>query len=208
MTAMADNYKRVSDDAVREATGKGWNEWFALLDESGADSMSHKAIAAMLATPDHLGPDGRWWAQTITVAYEHARGRREVGQTAGAGYEIGVQKTLPITAARLWQLLVSAEGMRIWLGDVEEAFPLQPGLTYETRDGVSGEVRTVSPGEKLRLTWKPVYLKSPSTLQIYLEAKGDRTALRFHQEKLVDSEERALMKNHWRNVLKALSASI
>src|SRR5690625_2175048 len=134
MTAMADNYQRVSDDAVREATGKGWNEWFALLDESGADSMSHKAIAAMLATPDHLGPDGRWWAQTITVAYEHARGRREVGQTAGAGYEIGGQQTLPVTAAPVWYILDSTAGKRSKIGVVAKAFPLQTELKYETRD--------------------------------------------------------------------------
>src|SRR5690625_2897788 len=79
MTAMTNAYNRVSDDAVREATGKGWNEWFALLDESGAESMSHKAIAAMLATPDYLGPDGRWWAQNhhrcLRTRPRKARGR-------------------------------------------------------------------------------------------------------------------------------------
>ena len=202
---MADVYERVSDEAVRNATGKEWDTWFARLDEAGAETMRHKEIAALLLTPDHLGPEERWWAQTITVAYEHARGRRVLGQTAGAGFEIGVQKTLPAEAERLWQLLVSAEGMRIWLGDVAEAFPLQPGLAYETRDGTTGEVRSVQPGEKLRLTWKPADWAAPSTVQIYLQAKGERTAVRFHQEKLESAEQRALMKNRWRAVLEALS---
>ena len=33
---------RIADERVREKTGKGWAEWFTLLDRAGAATMSHK----------------------------------------------------------------------------------------------------------------------------------------------------------------------
>jgi hypothetical protein len=41
--------------------------------------------------------------------------KRIIGQTRDAGYHIGVRRTFPITHDAAWQLLTSAEGIRIWL---------------------------------------------------------------------------------------------
>ena len=79
----------VSDAAVQAKTGKGWQEWFALLDAAGARQMSHKEIAARLY--DQLGcPD--WWSQMVAVGYEQERGLREKHQTP-AGYQVSASKT-------------------------------------------------------------------------------------------------------------------
>src|SRR5690606_1895404 len=37
------------DERIRERTGRGWEEWFALLDEWGAPNMSHTEIARRVA---------------------------------------------------------------------------------------------------------------------------------------------------------------
>ena len=39
---------RISEAAVRKATGKSWDEWFDLLDSEGADALPHKQIARLL----------------------------------------------------------------------------------------------------------------------------------------------------------------
>jgi Domain of unknown function (DUF4287) len=39
---------RIGDEAVREKTGQGWNEWFAVLDEAGAAKKTHAEIAILL----------------------------------------------------------------------------------------------------------------------------------------------------------------
>jgi hypothetical protein len=53
---------RTSDEAVRGATGRGYDGWFALLDESGAEGRTHGEIAASLMTAH--GVD-HWWSQKI-----------------------------------------------------------------------------------------------------------------------------------------------
>ena len=74
---MGSNAEGVGDDAVREATGKGREEWFALLDDAGAAEWKHQAIATWLVREQHVDP---WWSQGVTVAYEQARGIRLPGQ--------------------------------------------------------------------------------------------------------------------------------
>ncbi len=196
-----ENYK-ISNEAVLKATGKDWDAWITLIDKAGAEEMSHKEIAALLTDEGHI--ESFWWAQTVTVGYEYAKGRRVKGQTADAGFQLGVQKSLPIEAERLWQLLTSPEGLAIWLGNGLQGLEIEVGVNYETAEGTTGEIRSVYPAEKLRLTWQPADWDNASTLQLYLLAKGDKTALRFHHEKLTGLEQREAMKRHWQQVLAEL----
>ena len=85
----------ISADAVAKATGRDWDEWLDFLDALGARQMTHKQIVGLVAADGGLS--NGWWQQMVTVGYEQARGLRKVGQTADAGYQIGVQKTIPNT---------------------------------------------------------------------------------------------------------------
>ena len=71
-----------SDDRIRERTGRGWEEWFDLLDEWGAHEMQHRDIARKVAA--ELGIDPLAWnAQAITKSYERTRqgqARRRAGR--------------------------------------------------------------------------------------------------------------------------------
>src|SRR5690348_5365346 len=40
---------KTSDEKIRERTGRGWEDWFAILDEWGAAERSHREIARWLA---------------------------------------------------------------------------------------------------------------------------------------------------------------
>ncbi|MGO4690831.1 DUF4287 domain-containing protein [Glaciibacter sp. 2TAF33] len=81
----------MSDDALTDATGKGWAEWFALLDATDATTWTHPQIAAWLYT-EHQVP--RWWCQTVTVGFEQARGMRLPGQRADGTFEVSTSATL------------------------------------------------------------------------------------------------------------------
>ena len=65
--------RAISDEAVRSKTGRGWDEWFAVLDEWDVPAVGHTATAKRLR--EELGVDP-WWAQAVTVRYEHERGLR------------------------------------------------------------------------------------------------------------------------------------
>ena len=118
---------RISSESVREATGRDWDEWLETLDGAGAADWDHKAIVAWLAR-EHAGSTTGWWRQSIAVGYEQARGKRAVGETADAGFQVGVQRTVDTTVAEAWELLTSRP--ELWLGDgAEVAFAA--GERYE-----------------------------------------------------------------------------
>ena len=194
--------QRISTAAVEKATGNAWAAWFALLDRAGAAKKSHKEIVRLVRG---LGLASPWWQQMVTVSYEHARGLRTVGQTAATGFEVGVQQTLPATPRQAWQLVVKRPGRDVWLGPVTQ-FRLRKGAAYVTSDGTFGEVRSVTPGEYLRLTWQAAERQKPTTLQIRVMPRRTGTSLHLHHEKLENEAERRRMRQHWKRVLKQLAA--
>src|SRR5687768_8885275 len=80
---------RPSDDKIVEMTGQRWEAWFATLDRWGARERKHGEIAAFLVE-EHDVP--AWWAQTVTVWYERARGIRLKHQQAD-GFTVSASKT-------------------------------------------------------------------------------------------------------------------
>ena len=192
----------MSDEAVARATGRDWNEWLRFLDDLGAHELNHKEIVALIAGPGQLS--NGWWQQSIAVGYEQARGLRVVGQTSAGGFQIGVQRTLSVPVDMAWDLLTEGPGRAIWLGTVDN-LEFQKGERYRTSEGVWGEIRSVAAAQRVRLTWHSPMLASPSTLQVYIAPSGEKSSVRFHQERLSSLDERESMRQHWREVLERLS---
>lgn len=121
----------VGEAALRAATQKGWREWFALLDRAGGRAMDHKGIVAVVGKV--RGVSG-WWQQTITVAYERARGLRAKYETT-TGFNASGSKTVAAPITDLFDAWVDSTKRSDWLG------------------APPPEVRTASPPRALRLTW-------------------------------------------------------
>lgn len=131
---------------------------------------------------------------------------KQVGETASAGWQIGVRRTLPVTQEQAWELLMTPEGLALWLGSVP-ALQLAVGEQFVTADGTSGELRVVKPLHQVRLTWQRPGWERASTLQIRCIPVGPaKTTIAFHQEWLADATVRAEMKARWEGVLAALQA--
>ena len=105
----------MSDEAIRRRTGRGWEEWFDLLDQWGAAERSHTEIARWVV--DEHGIDG-WGAQAVTVTYERARGMRAVGEHAD-GFAITASKTVAVPVDRLYDAFVDESLRARWLPDAE-----------------------------------------------------------------------------------------
>ncbi len=193
---------RVSSEAVREATGRGWEEWLEALDAAGAAEWSHREIVAHLER-EHPRVSS-WWRQTITVDYERARGKRVVGQTADAGFQVGVQRRVSATVSEAWDVIVSRP--ELWLG---EGVAFEAGARYEVPGGASGEVRVVKPGDRLRMTWRPEGWPAPATLQLTVsEAGHGKTVVNVHVDRLPDAESREAMRALWRPALERIAAAL
>ena len=69
-------FRGISDDRVRERTGKCSEEWHRILDEWGAREKGHTLAAKHLLQEYGLSP---WWSQAVTIRWEYERGLREEG---------------------------------------------------------------------------------------------------------------------------------
>ncbi|HYO69500.1 MAG TPA: SRPBCC domain-containing protein [Archangium sp.] len=195
--------ERVTDSAVKEATGRNWKGWMRVLDAAGAGELNHKQLVAHLARE----VESTWWQQSIAVAYEQARGKRIVGETAATGFHVGVVRTLPVSAHDMWER-VATQAER-WLG-AGATLRLEPGAGYEVPKrrgvpGVRGEVRVVKPGQRIRMTWQPEGWRKPATLQLTLVPKERGVSFHVHMEKLPDAKAREAMRKHWSRVLEDLA---
>jgi len=173
----------VSDETVREKTGRTWREWVRVLDAIDAASKPHREIAAHVH--EAHGIPG-WWAQTVTVGYERIRGLRDVGQRRGGGYELTKSKTLPVPLARLYRAFSSPAARRRWL----------PG------DRVT--VKKATPGKSMRLLWE-----DGTPVEVYFTAKGDlKSQVALQHRALATKEDAAGMKAFWAERLASLAEAV
>ena len=73
MTEKKPGFRRIGDQAVLARTGKGWEEWYAILDAWAAGEKGHTQTVRHLREDYEIGP---WWAQAVAIRYEWERGLR------------------------------------------------------------------------------------------------------------------------------------
>jgi len=134
------------------------------------------------------------------------------GLTKDAGWQIGVSRTVPVPLDDVWAGLTSDDGVGEWLGDLGAGLPAAKGEAYRTAGGAQGELRSLRPGDRVRLTYQPPGRSSPTILQVAVtpgrSAGGPSTVVRFHQDHLADAAEREAMRDHWAGVLDRLAARL
>ena len=164
-----------SDEVIRERTGRGWEEWFDLLDEAGAAEMSHREMARWLAAEQ--GNDLLAWnVQAVVGSYERARRGRQVGEHED-GFTVTASKTVAVPIERLYAAFVDADQRARWLPDAE----LRERTTIEPRSA------------------RFDYGDGGSRVHVALTAKGEeKTTAALTHERLPDGKEAERMKAFWR----------
>jgi hypothetical protein len=170
-----------SDEAVSRNTGRSWGEWFAILDEWGARVRPHREIARYLGA-EHSVPG--WWAQSLTVGYERARGLRAKHE-GPSGFTVGASKTIGVPIERLFAAFA----------DEAERGRLLPGLT----------VRTLRPTRTARFD-RP---SDGTRVVVGFTDKGpEKSLVAVQVERLPDADAAERAKAEWRERLAALARSL
>jgi hypothetical protein len=169
----------MSDESIRRRTGLGWEEWFDLLDESGAADKPHPEIARWLS--EEKGIAG-WDAQSVTVSYERARGGRAVGERP-EGFSITASKTVAVPVERLFDAVVDESLRQSWLPD---------GQLRE---------RTSTKPKSARFDWAD----GPTRVIFGFESKDEaKSTVALQHERLADGAQAERMKSFWRERVASL----
>ncbi|TDE01064.1 hypothetical protein E1269_23915 [Jiangella asiatica] len=179
------------DAIIRERTGRGWEEWFDLLDDWGAAGRPHREIARHVAELLDVVPLA-WPAQAVTVSYERARGGRAVGQHPN-GFAVTASRTVDVDVERLFDACADEPRRAGWL----------PGRVLRER--------TATRPRSARFDWIGVDGLAPGQgrVAVTFVPKGEAKALvAIEHSRLPDREAAALLKAWWRERLGALKARL
>lgn len=174
-------YGNMSSEAVEKATGKGWDEWLEILDEAKASETDHKTIAAWLQE-NHI--ESGWWAQTVTVGYEQARGMRKKHERPD-GFSVSVSRTISRPLPDLYSSWEDGSKREKWLPDTK-----------------SLEYTTANKNKNLRGRWP----EDDSLLIVSFYDKGDgRTQVVVQLERLTSEEVVEERRSFWKEALGRLA---
>lgn len=167
-----------SDEVIREATGRGWDEWCDLIDAWPGNDDGHAAIATFVQDQHDIGG---WWAQSVTVGYERITGRRLPHQRPDGTF----------SASRSATIRVDTQALRTALLEEEGRASLFPGMETELRS------RPSSKNIRLRV--------GPGTAELAIDERDDgRAKVTVQHEKLPEFDDVDLWKSFWGDWLAAL----
>ena len=174
-----------SDERIRERTGRGWEEWFDLLDEWGAAERKHREISRWVADQLGIGPLV-WEAQAVTSSYERARGLRAVGETE-QGFAVSATRTVAVPVERLYDAVVDESLRRGWLPDGELS------------------ERTATRPKSARFDWGD----GTTRVMVAFHSKGaGKSTVALQHVRLRDGDEAERMKAYWRERVSALKEEL
>jgi hypothetical protein len=173
----------MSEESILRRTGRGWEEWFDLLDGSGAAGWAHAEIARWLA--DEQGIEG-WDAQSVTVSYERARGGRAVGERPD-GFSVTASKTVAVPVERLYDAFVDESLRERWLPD------------NELRE------RTATRPKSARFDWGDGETR---VIVGFVSKEEAKSTVALEHARLADAKEAERMKTFWRERLTALKSQV
>jgi uncharacterized protein YndB with AHSA1/START domain len=176
---------KTSDENIRRRTGRGWEEWFAMLDEWGAAGHSHREIARWVAEQQGTGPLA-WNVQTIVASYELTRGLREAGEKDD-GFAITASKTFAVPAERLYDAFVDPSVRERWLPDAELS------------------ERTATRPKSVRFDWADGSTRVNVT---FVAREETKSTVAVEHRRLQSGDEAARLKAYWRERLLGLKELI
>ncbi len=166
----------IDDDAVRTATGKGWEEWFALMLGAGLAAGSGEVTDWL--DREHSVPS--WWRQAIASEFERTVGqesRREMPD----GFEVEVAATLAAGREAVYRLWAEDDVRIKWLRRADM------------------KVTDLRPTERVRARWLPL----DSELEVSLNGVegGSGTELLLRHWKLPSAQAAEKLERFWKMAL-------
>lgn len=182
----------VTEARCIEVTGHGFDHWFSVLDRFRATHEGHAAAARHLQQHHALSA---WYAQSITVQYERARGLRQANEAPG-GFQVSVSRTLPGAISDTRRFLSDEDVRESWLA-------LLDGPEDDLRAALRAGPRTKADAVWVRF----VHDEGRVELRIHGIPDG-RSRVVARVERLPDPDAVARQRASWRRALDALKETI
>lgn len=190
----------LDDASARAATGKTMAEWLVYLDQAGGLAQGRRELVSHLYSACRLD---EWWATTLVVEYEKARGAREKDGLP-KGYSICSTKTVAAPLAAVF----AAFGEPRWLGAGGRA-EFRDGGRFETADGDRGCFLRLRAGKNIRIGWERADLAPGSQVEVLFADKGQgKTGITLNHTRIQERRAADALRAGWAEALAALKRQL
>jgi hypothetical protein len=131
-----------------------------------------------------------------------------IGLTKKHGFQISVSKTFTVFHEFMWDFVLSEEGIKLWLGDINMVdFELK--TPFKTKTGTECELRSFKPGLYIKFNYKPENWTKLSKIEIRIDKrKGGFARFGVLHSHLISLTQRSAMKKHWDSVIKEIEKAV
>jgi uncharacterized protein YndB with AHSA1/START domain len=190
----------LTDAACRNATGKTLSEWFAVLDAAGGLDVGRRDLVHHVF--DDAGKD-EWWAVTIVVEYERARGAVEKDGRP-KGYSICSTKTVQAPIAAVFAAFGDERLLSRWFGPGSRG-TFAAGGVLTNGDGDRLTWDRIRADKDLRASWQAPDLAPGSSLEVAFADKGKgRTGITLNHTRIQERAAADRLRAGWSLCLDAL----
>jgi uncharacterized protein YndB with AHSA1/START domain len=192
----------ISDASVQAATGHTLEQWFKLIDKQGGAALGRRAIGEWL----YEMKVAIWWAATITIEYEIARGQLEKDGKP-RGYTICATKSIKAEAARVYAGFADNAALDAWFGKGNQ-IECKDGGSWVNADGNKALVKKVNPGKTIRLSWEDAGLTMPTPVEVKFQGTPGKCTVMVTIDRLQTRAEADGYRKAWGLALDQLKVSI
>jgi uncharacterized protein YndB with AHSA1/START domain len=194
----------VTDASAKEKTGKTLKQWFEYLDARGGLEKGRRDLVNHLYA--ELKVD-EWWATTIVVEYERARGQMEKDGKP-TGYSICATKTLAAPLADVYAAWTSAKALDAWMGP-KTKIAFEDGGKFENADGDRGTFQRIREDKDLRFAWEHEKRAPQSQVEVMFADKGKgKTGITLNHTRIQTRREADEIRSAWGRAFEALKARL
>lgn len=193
-----------TDAAAKEATGKTLKAWFTELDAlGGAATGRRELVQHVYGATDK----DEWWATTIVVEYEKARGVCEKDGRP-KGYSICATKTIDAPLADVFAAFGDARTLDQWLGPKTKV-RFADGGELTNGDGNRATIARIRAGKDLRLDWESAGLAPGTKVEVLFADKGKgKTGITLNHTRIQDRHDADVLRAGWGAAFDALKTHL
>lgn len=193
-----------TEATCRKATGKPPTDWFDHLDAQGGVAKGRRELVNHLYSEKKLD---EWWATTVVVEYEKARGAVEKDGKA-KGYSVCSTKTVAAPLDRVFAAFGDAKALDRWLGPESKA-EFKDGGRFETGDGDRGSFTRIRAGKDLRIAWEHPELAPGTPVEVLFADKGKgKTGITLNHTRIQERRDADRLRAGWSAAFDALKSHL
>jgi uncharacterized protein YndB with AHSA1/START domain len=193
-----------TDAVARDKTGKTLEQWFAHLDSLGGLAQGRRELVQALCSGAKLD---EWWATTLVVEYERARGAKEKDGRP-KGYSICSTRTIAAPLTRVFAAFGAATDLDQWLG-AQTKVAFEDGGTLTNGDGDRATFTRIRADKDLRLAWQHATRAPESQVEVLFADKGKgKTGLTLNHTRIQSRRDADELRAGWSAAFERLKAHL